>query len=245
MEVLLAKCWALNIKALQLIKCLMFGVCKQNWLFIYIPKVIPFPDFPQKPPPASIKVCLYPPTHFHFSALSFPYTRVSSLHGTKGLFSHWCLTRPSSATYMAQAMVHSMSTHSLVGGLDPGSSGCWYSCSTYGIANPSVPSVLTLTLPLGTPILVQWLAASPCLCPCQVLAEPLRRQLYQAPVSMHFLASTIVLASGDCIWDGSPGGAVSGWPFLQSLPILYLCLLPLLEKNEESTFWSSFFLSFM
>jgi hypothetical protein len=32
----------------------------------------------------------------------------------------------------------------------------------------------------------------PLLC-CQVLAEPLRRQLYQAPVSKHLLASTIVL----------------------------------------------------
>ena len=33
---------------------------------------------------------------------------------------------------------------------------------------------------------------------------------------MYFLASTIVSASGDFMWDGSPGGAVSGWPFLQS-----------------------------
>ena len=48
-------------------------------------------------------------------------------------------------------------------------------------------------------------------------AEPLRRQLYQAPVSKHLLASTIVSGFGNCIWDGSPGGAVSGWPFLQSL----------------------------
>jgi hypothetical protein len=29
---------------------------------------------------------------------------------------------------------------------------------------------------------------------CQALAEPLRRQLYQAPVSMHFLATIIVSA---------------------------------------------------
>ena len=27
---------------------------------------------------------------------------------------------------------------------------------------------------------------------------------------MHFLASTKVSAFGDCIWDGSPGGTVSG-----------------------------------
>jgi hypothetical protein len=37
-------------------------------------------------------------------------------------------------------------------------------------------------------------------------AEPLRRQLYQAPVSKHFLASTIVSGFGVCIWDGFPGG---------------------------------------
>ena len=52
---------------------------------------------------------------------------------------------------------------------------------------------------------------------CQALAEPLRRQLYQALVSKHFLASTILSGFGDCIWDGSQGGAVSGWSLLQSL----------------------------
>jgi hypothetical protein len=32
---------------------------------------------------------------------------------------------------------------------------------------------------------------------------------------------------GDCVWDGSAGGAVSEWSFLQSLlHILFLYLLP-------------------
>ena len=31
------------------------------------------------------------------------------------------------------------------------------------------------------------------------------------------LASTIVSEIGDCIWDGSPEGIVSGWAFLQFL----------------------------
>jgi hypothetical protein len=57
---------------------------------------------------------------------------------------------------------------------------------------PSAPSVLSLIPPLGTPCSIQSLAASICLCNCQALAEPLRRQLYQAPVSKHFLASAIV-----------------------------------------------------
>ena len=86
-----------------------------------------------------------------------------------------------------------------------------------GLQTPSVLSVLSLTPPLETPYSVQWLAASINLCIYQALEEPLRKIMYQAPVSMHFLASTIVFGLGDCIWDGSPGGVVSEWPFLQSL----------------------------
>ena len=47
------------------------------------------------------------------------------------------------------------------------------------------------------------------ICICQALAEPLRRQIYQAPVSKLLLASTIVCGFGDCLWDGFPGGAFS------------------------------------
>ena len=54
-------------------------------------------------------------------------------------------------------------------------------------------------------------------CFSQVLVEPLRRQLYQAPVSKLLLASTIVSGFGGFLWGESPGGAVSGWSFLQSL----------------------------
>jgi hypothetical protein len=70
---------------------------------------------------------------------------------------------------------------------------------------------------LGTLCSVQLLTASICFWFCQALAEPHIWQLYQAPVSMHFLPSTKVSGFGDCIWDGSPRGAVSGWPVLQSL----------------------------
>jgi hypothetical protein len=82
---------------------------------------------------------------------------------------------------------------------------------------PSAPLVLLLTPPLGSLCSVQWMAARICICIGQDLAEPLRRQMYQAPVSKHFLASAIVRGFGGCIWDESPGRAVSGWPFLQSL----------------------------
>jgi hypothetical protein len=47
-------------------------------------------------------------------------------------------------------------------------------------------------------------------CISPALAEPLRRQLYQAPVSKLLLASAIVSGFGG-LWDGSPHGAVSGW----------------------------------
>ena len=124
--------------------------------------------------------------------------------------------------------------YSLVDGLVPGSSGEWGGVwlvnivvLPMGLQTPSTPSVLSLTPLLGTPRSFQWLAVNIHLCICEALAEPLRRQLYQAPFSMHFLASTIVSGFGNCIWDESPGGAVSGWPFLQTLlHILSPYLLP-------------------
>ena len=75
----------------------------------------------------------------------------------------------------------------------------------------SSPWVLYLAPSLGTFCSVQWMAVSIHLCICQVLEMRLRRQLYQAPVSKILLASTIVSGFGDCLWDGSPGGAISGW----------------------------------
>ena len=86
-----------------------------------------------------------------------------------------------------------------------------------GFQSPSAPPVLPLAPPLGSPGSVRWLAVSICICISQVLAEPLRGQLYQAPVSKHFLASAIVSGFDVCRCDGSQSGAVSGWPFLQSL----------------------------
>jgi hypothetical protein len=102
-----------------------------------------------------------------------------------------------------------------------------YCCSSYELQTPSAPSVLSLTSPLGTPYSIQWLALSIHFRICQALAEPLRRKLYQAPVSKPLLASTIVSGFGNYIWNGSPGGALSGWPHLQSLlHTLSLYLLP-------------------
>jgi hypothetical protein len=111
--------------------------------------------------------------------------------------------------------------YSLVGGLVPGNSGGVLLVDIIvipmGFQTLSALSVLSLTPPLGSPCSVGCLAASICLCIGQALSEPLRSQLYQAPVNMHFLASAIVSGFDGCIWDGSPCGAVSWWPFLQSL----------------------------
>jgi hypothetical protein len=106
----------------------------------------------------------------------------------------------------------SLHVYSLVGGLVPGSSGVWLVdivVPLMGLQTPSAPSVLSLTHPLGTPCSVKWLAESIHLYICQALAEPLRKQLHQATNSKHFLASTIVSGFDNCIWDGSPGEAVS------------------------------------
>ena len=111
-----------------------------------------------------------------------------------------------------------------------GPTACWFSpwellevwlvdiiVLTMRLQTPSAPLVLALTPLLGSLCSVQWLAASIHICIGQVLAEPLKRQLYQAPVSKYFLASAIVSGFGGCRWDGSLRGAVSGWPFFQSL----------------------------
>jgi hypothetical protein len=57
------------------------------------------------PPPASMRVFLHSPTHSHLPTLNLPTLgHLSCLHRTKDLSSHWCMTRPSSATYAAGAM---------------------------------------------------------------------------------------------------------------------------------------------
>jgi len=102
----------------------------------------------------------------------------------------------------------------------PGNSGGldgWYCCSFYGIENPfssfspfsnSSISVFVFSLVADCEHPLLYLSGSP---------EPLMRHSYQASVSKHFLASATVTWFGGCIWDGSPDGAVSGWPFLQSV----------------------------
>ena len=57
-----------------------------------------------------------------------------------------------------------------------------------------------------------------------MLVEALREQ---APVCKHFLASAMVLGFDLCRWDGCQSGAISGWPFLQSVLHLFVPGFPL------------------
>jgi hypothetical protein len=92
-----------------------------NWIFyLYTFKMLsPLSVSPLNPPipsstPVSMRVLLYPPTHSHLTALAFPYTVALGLQRNNALPSHWCPTRPSSATYAAGAMGPSMHTLWLV-----------------------------------------------------------------------------------------------------------------------------------
>ena len=70
--------------------------------------------------------CPYPapqPTHSCFLALAFPCTGAYNLCKTKGLTSHWCPTRPSSATYATRDTALGVLVSS-------------YCCSTYRVADP-------------------------------------------------------------------------------------------------------------
>jgi hypothetical protein len=164
---------------------------------------------------------------------------VGHLYRTKVFLSHWFQIRPSSTTdaagsigpslYTLWLVVYSLGVlESLVG---------WYGSSFYGVAkffssfSPSPNSSIW-----GSPGSVKWLAANIYICIGQALAETPRRQLYQTPVSKQFLESAIVSRFGVCIWDGSPGGVVSGWPFLQSL----LHSFPYISFRQEQ-FWVNIF----
>jgi hypothetical protein len=98
----------------------------------YLLSWFPLQKTPLSPPPLT-----HQPTHSCFLALAFPYIGAWSLHRIKGLFSHWWLTRLSSATYAAGDMSHTMCTLWLVvkslGALGVLVSS--YCCSSYGPAN--------------------------------------------------------------------------------------------------------------
>ena len=75
---------------------------------------------------------------------------------------------------------------------------------TIGLQTPSAHWVLSLAPSLRTLCSIQWMIVSIHFYICQTLAEPLRRQLYQAPICKVLLASAIMSGFGGCLWDGCP-----------------------------------------
>ena len=128
-----------------------------------------------------------------------------------------------------------------------------YCCSFYLAASslPSDPWVLSLAPILWSLCSVQWLAESTHLCICQVLAEPLRRQLNQASVSKHLLASTIVSVYGILVtiygMEPQVGQSLDGLSFslcsTLCLSSLMGILFHLLRRTYVSILWFFIFLS--
>jgi hypothetical protein len=122
-------------------------------------------------PPASMKMLPHPPTHSCLTTLASFYSGASSLDRVKGLPSHWCQIKESSATYTARAMGPSMCTLWLVVlslealGVLVG----WWCCLSYGVTNPFSSFRTFSSSSIGDLCLVHWLAVSIHLCICKAI----------------------------------------------------------------------------
>ena len=180
-----------------------------------------FKCYPPSPPKTHYPLPLPPahrPTHSHFLALAFPpHWGIEPSQDQRPLLS--LMTDQANLSYICSWSHEFLHVTLWLRVQSLGALGILVSssCSSYGAANPLSSLVLFLAPPLGTLCSVQWMAVSIHFCIFQALGEPLRRQSYQAPVSEHLLAFTIVSGFSDCMWDGSPGvKALSG-------PSLHLC----------------------
>jgi hypothetical protein len=142
---------------------------------------------------------MHPPIPPPCPGISLHLRESSSLHRTKGLSSQ--MSYKAILCYICRWSHGSHHVYSLIDGLVPGIPGRsgWLILSILWVAKPFCFLYPFSNSSLRTPCSVQWLAVSICLYICQALAEPLRRQLYQAPVSKLLLASTIVSRFGVCI----------------------------------------------
>jgi hypothetical protein len=141
--------------------------------FIYISNIFSFPGLPfRKPlsyPPSSDSMREFPLplTDSHFLALALPYTQISNSLRPKDCSYHWCPTKP---CVFFGWWFSSWELWGIVVG--------WYSCSSYGVANPFISFSPFYNSFNGDTMLSPMVAVSICFCICQALAEPLRRQLY-------------------------------------------------------------------
>jgi hypothetical protein len=157
-------------------------------VFFYFPG-LPFGNsLSYTPPPASKRVLLHPPTHSHLPALAFLlHWRIEHTQA-QGLLLP-LMSNKAILCYICSQSHGSLHVYTLVGGSVSGSSGesGWLTlaCSkglkihahSMGLKTQLLQSLLQL-LHQGPPCSVPWLAVSICLCFCQALAEPLRRQPY-------------------------------------------------------------------
>ena len=117
---------------------------------------------------------------------------------------------------------------------------------------PLTPWVLSLARSFLSLCSVLWMTVSIHFSICQALEEPLRRQLYQAPVSQLLLPSTILSGCGGCLWGWTTRWG-SLWMVIPSVSIPHFVsvtpsvgvLFPLPRKIRLSILWSSLFLSFL
>jgi hypothetical protein len=110
--------------------------------------------------------------------------------------------------------------YSLVGGLVPGAlkgQVGWYYCSSYGVASPFCSYSPYPNFSTGDPMISSMVGYEHL--PLYMSGSGRASQGTAIPGSCQqsFLASAIVSGFGVCRWDGSLGGTVSGWPFLQFL----------------------------
>ena len=193
--------------------------------YLFIFHVIPFPDFPSgsplsHPPSLCLAVQVLPHTHL----LLCPHPNIPLHWGMEPSQDQGPLLSlmPDKAIlcYVGRWSLGSFHVYSLDGGLvlvSSGGSGWLILLFFLWVVNPFSSLSLVSSFFIRNPSSVQWVASSMKICICQALAEPLRREIYQAPLSKHFLASTLVSGFDVCIWDGFPGGSVSGWLFCHSL----------------------------
>jgi hypothetical protein len=163
--------------------------------FIYISNVFPFQVSPSETPSHLPSPYLYegpPPSPIPI----FP----------TGITLHWGMVHPQAQGPLLPLMSNkailchifsqlhwSLHVYSLVGSPVPGSS------RRSGLLTLLLLQSLLQLLHWRPLRSVQWLAESIHLCICQALAEPIRRQPYQASISKHFLPSTIAPMFGGWI----------------------------------------------
>jgi hypothetical protein len=179
---------------------------------------------------------LHPPTHFHLPALDFPTLgHLLSFHRTKDLSFHWCMTRPSSATYAAGAMC----TPLLISHVEI--------VFPHGVWLPSSQETLQSTL-------IVWcgpetISGSCCLANC--LSQGFysctnimtKKQVGEERVYSAYTSILLFITKGSEDWNSSRSGSRSwcrghGGMFFTGLPPLAYSACSLIELRLPAQRWS-------